>query len=247
MTAALLTRRYLAEYARNPLNLILLVVVPVVFVTLSAGALADFAEILGGAGGTASIEANTAGWAAAFLAGVAGYFQVRSSGEADRRLAIAGGAPGRVVAARIGSGLALALVASAGALVALAVRTGIDDVPRVVAATLMYAVIYVAIGAIVGALVRDEVNGSVIILFIWFLDVFFGPTMSGSDAFITRLFPTHFVSLFTVDAATGHGGPLSDVGWALIWTVGALVVAAAVYVATTRPAREPRRRRAYRA
>ena len=39
--AVLLTWRYLAEYARRPLNLVLLAVVPVVFVTLSAGASTD--------------------------------------------------------------------------------------------------------------------------------------------------------------------------------------------------------------
>lgn len=42
----LLTWRYLVEYARRPLNLVLLAVVPVVFVTLSAGAIADFADLL---------------------------------------------------------------------------------------------------------------------------------------------------------------------------------------------------------
>lgn len=47
MAAALLTRRYLTEYARRPINLALLVVVPIIFVTLAAGAIADFAEIIG--------------------------------------------------------------------------------------------------------------------------------------------------------------------------------------------------------
>ena len=46
MTRAL-TIRWLVEYARRPLNLALLVLVPVVFVSLSAGALSDFADILG--------------------------------------------------------------------------------------------------------------------------------------------------------------------------------------------------------
>ncbi|MCZ7531272.1 MAG: hypothetical protein M5U31_13615 [Acidimicrobiia bacterium] len=34
---ALLTRRYLVEYGRRPMNVVLLAVVPIVFVTLSAG------------------------------------------------------------------------------------------------------------------------------------------------------------------------------------------------------------------
>lgn len=86
----LLTRRYLAEYARRPLNLVLLALVPVVFVTLSAGAIADFADILGGFTDMGRVEAATAGWAASLLAGISGFFHVTGSRGADRRLAAAG-------------------------------------------------------------------------------------------------------------------------------------------------------------
>ena len=48
MTAtALLTRRFLAEYSRQPINLVLLAVVPLIFVLLAAGAIGDFAAIVG--------------------------------------------------------------------------------------------------------------------------------------------------------------------------------------------------------
>ncbi|NIR36137.1 MAG: ABC transporter permease, partial [Actinobacteria bacterium] len=80
---------------RRPLNLILLVAVPVIFVTLSAGALAEFAELVGASAGSAGVTSATASWAAGFLAGVAGFFHVRSSAGADRRLAAAGLGTGR--------------------------------------------------------------------------------------------------------------------------------------------------------
>jgi hypothetical protein len=73
---AVLTWRYITEYARRPLNLVLLAVVPIIFVSLSAGAIADFARILGGKAEVGQLVAATAGWAAAFLAGVAGFFHV---------------------------------------------------------------------------------------------------------------------------------------------------------------------------
>jgi len=82
MTASptvVLTWRYLVEYARRPMNLVLLGVVPVVFVTLAAGTIADFARILGGEASLGQLEAATAGWASAFLAGVAGFFHVSGS------------------------------------------------------------------------------------------------------------------------------------------------------------------------
>src|SRR5205823_4428351 len=73
----------------------------------------------------------------------------------------------RLVAARLLTGLALALLASATALATLAVRTGIDHPTRAIAGTLMFAVIYLAVGAVVGSFVHNPVNGTVIVLFVW--------------------------------------------------------------------------------
>ncbi|WP_236581693.1 MULTISPECIES: hypothetical protein [Rhodococcus] len=42
----------------------------------------------------------------------------------------------------------------------MAARTGIGDLGRAIAGTLMFAVIYLAIGALVGAVVRNPVNGT---------------------------------------------------------------------------------------
>ena len=236
MSVLLLTRRYLAEYIRNPVNLLLLVIVPIVFVTMAAGTFADLAKIAGGTGSTPGIEADTAGWAAAFLTGVAAFFQVRSAHAADRRLAQAGLGAGQVVAARLLSGLGLSVLAGVAALLALAARSGIADLPRTVAALALYALIYLGIGTLVGVLLHDELNGAVVLLFVWMLDVFLSPAMIGGDQVLTRPFPTHFVSLFLVGAPDMHTGPLGNLGWALLWTVGALLLAGLTFVAAIRPA-----------
>lgn len=236
--------RSLAEYVRRPLNLVLLVVVPVVFVTLSAGALAEFADLLGGIAEVGTVEAATAGWAAALLAGVAAFFHVSASRDTDRRLVMAGAGASRVVAARLASSLTLAVFAAAGGLIALAVRTGIADVPRVVGATVLFAVIYVGIGTLVGALVRDEVNGSLIVVFVWMFDVFFGPAM-GSDSARTVVFPLHFPTQVIIDVASGHAGPLGDIGLSLLWGLASLVLAAGVLTVTTRPPTRVRRVRGW--
>lgn len=231
----LLTWRFLVEYARRPLNLLLLVLVPVVFVSLSAGAIADFARILGGTADSAQLEVATAGWAAALLAGVAGFFHVNGSQEADRRLAAPQSSPSRVVVARMLSALMLVMVATGGALLALVIRAEVTDAPRLVGATAMFAIIYVSIGTIVGAWVRSEVNGSQLIIFVWMLDVFLGPAMVQSDSLITRIYPTHFPTLVMLDTGTTHAGPLSDLGASLVWSVGALLLAFVVLSRRTRP------------
>jgi len=233
----LLTWRALVEYARRPLNLVLLAAVPVVFVAMSAGALADFGRILGAQTTLGQLEAATAGWAAAFLAGVAGYFHVSGSREADRRLAAAGSATAGVVTARLASSLLLATVATVGALLALMARTDVTDPVRAVGATAMFAIIYLGIGATIGALVRSEVNGSLLLIFVWMFDVFLGPGMGQADSLLNRFFPAHFPTLVMLDASTNHASPLGDLGASLAWTLGGLALAFTSLIVTTRPVR----------
>ena len=246
MTA--LTARWLVEYGRRPLNLVLLVAVPVIFVTLSAGALADFADILGGVSDVGDVEAATSGWAAAVLAGVAGFFHVSQSRDADRRLAAAGAGATSVVVSRLASTGVLAGLAAGGALVALRVRTDFAATPRVIGATVLFALIYAGFGVLVGAVVRSEMNGSLVVVFAWIFDVFFGPAMGGS-APVLRLFPLHFPTLVVTDVASGHDGALSDLGLSVLWATASLTTAAIALVVTTRPHERatpvaaPRRRR----
>ena len=232
----LLTRSFIADYVRNPVNLIMLVLVPLVFVLVAAGSIADAMELLRGRPGIAT-QTATAGWAAGFLSGLAMYFQIRSARGADKRLQLAGLPAARLLAARAGTGLLMAGLVSGVALAALAVRVGIDHPVRVVIGTLMFAVIYLAIGALIGVAVASPVNGAVIILLIWMIDVFVGPAGSGGDYVFTRWFPTHFVTLWMVETPSHHAGQLGDLGLGWVWMVGALAVAGAVVAAGSRTMR----------
>jgi ABC-2 family transporter protein len=238
--ALLLTRSFVTDYVRNPVNLIMLVIVPLVFVLVAAGSIADAMELLRGSPGIAT-QTATAGWAAGFLSGLAMYFQIRSARAADTRMLLAGLPAARLLAARAGTGLLMAGLVSAVALLALVVRTGIDHPARVIIGTLMFALIYLAIGALVGVGVSNPVNGAVVILLIWMIDVFVGPAGSGGDYVLTRWFPTHFVTLWMVDTPSHHAGRLGDLGLASVWLVGALVVAAVFVAAGSRTARRPHR------
>lgn len=233
MTVVLLVRRFVGEYVRNPVNLLFLVVVPIVFVVLAADAMAAAASLLGGAGGGAGIETATAGWAAGFLTAIAMYFQIATARDPDRRLVLSGLQRRQLVSARLAAGAALALLTTTTALAVLLIRGGIAQPGRAVLGTLMFALVYLALGAIVGAWVPDPVNGTVILLFLWIIDIFFGPTLSAANAPVTRVLPTHFVSLWTVDQPASHTGP-SEFTWALLWTLGAISVAVTVVLRMTR-------------
>ena len=119
---------------------------------------------------------------------------------------------------------------------------------RVIGATALFALIYTGFGVLVGALVRSELNGSLIVVFAWIFDVFFGPAMGGT-ATVLRLFPLHFPTLVVTDVASGHSGALGDLGLSLLWAVAAMTAATVALVATTRPhehatrQRRPARRR----
>ena len=240
MNAFPFVRRFLADYVRNPVNLFLLVVVPTVFVVAAAGRLADLARLLGSTAAAGTVGTASAGWAAGFLAGIAMYFQVAAARDADRALVLAGLPARRLVAARLSAGLGLAALAGTTALVALALRTGIDNPGRAIAGTVMSALIYLGIGAIVGALVRNPVNGSVIVLLVWIVDVMLGPSMGLGTRTVTRFLPTHFVTLWMTDRPSGHAGRLGDLGIAGAWTAGALALAFLVVLATARIARHRR-------
>src|SRR5215813_10328595 len=240
-TVLLLVRRFLADYARNPVNLLMLVLAPVAFVAAAAGSLAELARLLSGtAAPGAAVQTVTAGWAAGFIAAVAAYFQIRAARAADRRLVMAGLPARWLAAARAITGLALALTAAAAAVATLAVRTGIDHSSRVLAGTLMFAVIYLAMGALIGGLVASAVNGTVLIFFVWIIDVMFGPVFGSSNRAVGRVFPTHFLTMWMTDLPSHHAGRVGDLGWALVWTAGATAIAYAVLTSATRHPRTSR-------
>ena len=136
----LMIRKALADYARRPLNLVLLVAVPVVIVLALAGELANMSKLLSTTAKPGHLEVATAGWAAAGVAGLAGFFQVVSSRAADRRIAAIPGATGPVVAGRLVAGAALAVAAAAAASIALAIRGDMTDPGRAVPTVLLVAV-----------------------------------------------------------------------------------------------------------
>src|SRR5829696_7987021 len=156
------TAVFAREQLRAPFTLALLVVIPALFVVSAAGALSDFAAALGGSlAGNAAVGLS-AGWAAAFLSGTLGFFQAASSRGADRRLALAGLGPARVAASRIAASVGLAVVAAA-------------------VAVLAFALLYLAIGVLIGSVVIDPLEGSLLVVFVFLLDAFGGPGMSGGS------------------------------------------------------------------
>jgi hypothetical protein len=176
------TWTFTREQLRAPFTLTLLIVVPAIFVASASGALSEFAAALGGSVAGDAAAALGAGWAAAYVAGALGFFQAVSARGADRRLALAGLGPTRVAVSRIGASLVLALVAGAAGFAALEVRGGVAHPLHAAVAVLGFAVLYLAVGVLIGSLVTAPLEGSLIVTFVFLLDVFAGPGMAESPA-----------------------------------------------------------------
>lgn len=215
---------FVREQLRAPLTLVLLVVIPAFFVLLFAGVLSEFADALGGTLESRSATSISAGWAAAFLSGALGFFQVSSSRGADRRLAAAGLGALRVAVARIAASLVLAATVGAVAFLTLWLRSGIGHPWHAAVAIFAFAAIYIGIGAVVGAFISAPLEGSLLVMLVWSLDAFSGPQMTSSGGGL--LTPTRDAANLLIAAGAGHGSP--DVDWLRVAAVTCVALVAAL-------------------
>lgn len=220
------------EQLRAPFTLVLLVVIPGLFVLAAAGALSDFASALGGSLAGDAAVALSAGWAAAFISGTLGFFQAASSRGADRRLALAGLGPARVALARIAASVGLAVVAAAAAFTALVVRVDVAHPLHAAVAVLAFALLYLAIGVLIGSVITAPLEGSLLVVFVFLLDAFAGPGMTGGSTPLWAV--SQKAANILIAAGTGTGSPAGDWVTVALVTGGALVAAFLVFIASAR-------------
>lgn len=231
---AVLGPNFVREHLRTRLTLVLLVAIPVFFVLIFASVLGEFATALGGSLASQEATAISAGWAAAFLSGALAFFEVASSRGADRRLALAGLGAGRVALARITAAVSLAVLVSAVAFLTLALRSGIAHPFHAAVAILGFATIYIGIGALIGAFVSGPLEGSLLVMLVFSVDVFSGPAMTSGGGALSSLTPTHRAADLLIAAGSGEGSPAGD--WIAVAAIalGALGVALAAFWFTAR-------------
>lgn len=233
-TISLAGADFLREHLRDRVTLAMLVAIPALFVVVSAAVLGEFASALGGSVAGRSASALGAGWAAGFLAGALGFFQVASSRDADRRLALAGLGATRVAKARIGASVLLGVLVSVVAFVTLWLRAGIEHPAHTLVAILCFSLIYIGIGAVVGSVVSGPLEGSLAVAFIFLIDAFSGPGMSDGGG-IAQLMPTRNAADLLISAGAGESSPFGD--WIIVGAtvLGALLIAAWLFWLTARP------------
>ncbi|MDQ6749316.1 MAG: hypothetical protein M3Z33_00955, partial [Actinomycetota bacterium] len=226
---AVLGPSFVREHLRTRLTLVLLVAVPAFFVLIFASVLGQFATALGGSLAGQAATAISAGWAAAFLSGALAFFEVVSSRGADRRLALAGLGAGRVALARITAAVSLAVVVSAVAFLTLTLRSGIAHPLHAAVAILGFAAIYIGIGALIGAFVSGPLEGSLLVMLVFSIDVFSGPGMTSGGGLLASLTPTRKAGDLLIAAGSEQGSAAGT--WLTVAAValGALGIALAAF------------------
>ena len=125
---------------------------------------------------------------------------------------------------RIASALVLGVIVSAVAYLTLWLRSGIEHPPHAAIAIFVFAAIYIGIGALIGAFVRGPLEGSLLVVLVFSLDVFSGPAMSSGGG-LSNFTPTRDAADLLIAAGGGQGSPAGDWVGAAAVAIGALAVA----------------------
>lgn len=194
---------FLREYARTTLNLVLLVMIPVLLILSFGNALSRLAGIFDVLLTAEMGKSMGALWAAAFLAGIMGFFMMVGARAADRRLVLAGYAPGEVVALRFAAVALLGAVATVVAYGVLLTQLTPEDYTQTLLVMYLGALTYGALGILIGSLIPGELEGSFALLFFFMMDAFIGSPLFGTTteafAFLPTFYPTKVLLALTAD------------------------------------------------
>lgn len=228
------TGAHLREFVRRPLNVLFLVVLPPLVIELYGMAMEAFPalpflsappETLG--------RINGAVFAAAFLAGLVGLFQVLSAARADDRLRICGYRRAELFASRLAVILGVSALASASAFVVLAQSTAVEAPAAALGALLLGSLMYGLLGVLVGAVVPGELEGALVLVFVADFDDFLSSGMVNVDSAIVNLTPLHYPHALFTDAVRAGSVAGSDVLAGLAYLAGLAAVSLVVYVRAT--------------
>lgn len=214
------------QYARQPTNVVLFVVLPPLFVLALGAAISTFSDVLGGNLTERTSTALASLWAAALLSGSAAFFIVSASRTADERLVIAGMQRRAVVVAHATGAAIMAAAAGTAGFAIVLLTTDIASPVHLLAAVVIGATAYSAAGVALAFVIRGDLEGSFVIILLFMFDAFIAGPLGGADGFWPNLFPLHHPSQLVVDAALNAEVSAERYVWSASYTVLLVGVAA---------------------
>jgi hypothetical protein len=228
------TRMAFRDQRRRPLILILLVLVPAYVILWSVAETKPTPRTISLPGGewvSTTMKAlhgpGMAGLMVAFLAALVGVFVTHSALQGDRRLVLAGMRARQVILARAIVLVAATLVAVVVSAAMLALVVTPASWPPVIAALVLTALIYAAIGALVGA-VLDKLPATYLILFLVMTDlgVVQSPMFHATPPRFAWLLPGYPLDRLLYAGGFSPGFHATGVLFIAVGWLGALVAAA---------------------
>ncbi|MFH5798978.1 hypothetical protein [Haladaptatus sp. CMAA 1911] len=208
----------LKSYARNPLLLAMFVFLPTYFLGVVSFLTPDAptpVHLPGGGTTTASLSTVypvlLAPLVGALVGGFAGFFRTHAGRDADARLVLAGYRPGELITARLGLLAVVGVLVTAVSMGVLLVTLGPNRPGEIALATLLAAVTYGIVGALVG-IVLGRLPGVYLMLFGPSIDVFLFQNPATTPDLPVELLPGHYPSALAVEAQFGGGITVETLG-----------------------------------
>ncbi|MFC4549151.1 MULTISPECIES: hypothetical protein [Halorussus] len=222
------------SFLREPLNVVLLVVLPLVAIEVYGQAMASFPQ-MPFMEATAATTGRISGalFATAFLAGLLGLFQVISAREADRRLLVCGFSRPTLLASRLVT--ILAVVAVVAGLAAVALTASVQTARPLVAFGVLAAagVTYSLVGVLMGSLVPRELEGSLVLVFLADVDDFLSSGMLDADVALAKAFPLYHPHHLLRSAVLDGSVSADHALWTGVYVATLLVLALVAYLRAT--------------
>lgn len=228
------TTAHVREFVRRPLHVLMLVALPPVVVEVYGRAMASLPEM-----GLLSAPAPTVGringavFAAAFLAGLVGLFQVRSAVQADDRLWLCGFGRAELFCSRLAVVVGVSLLATLGSLAVLARSTTIAAPLGAAGALLLGGLTYGLLGVLVGVVAPGELEGSLVLVFLADFDSFLSSGLVPVDSPLADLTPLHVPHTLFGDAVRSGSVAAGDAAAGLAYLGVLSVLSLTVYVRAT--------------
>jgi hypothetical protein len=228
------TSAHLREFVRRPLHVLFLVVLPPVVIEVYGMAMATFPDLGFFSAPPATMgRINGAVFAAAFLAGLVGLFQVRSAAKADERLRLSGFRRAELFCSRLAVILAVSLLATLTAYAVLVQSVPVEAPLVAGGALLLGSLCYGLIGILIGAVVPGELEGSLVLVFLADFDDVLSSGLVEIDSAVVNYTPLHYPHTLFTDAVQSGTVATGDVGGGLAYLAVLSVLSLAVYVRAT--------------
>lgn len=226
-------RSFTLPFFREPINLVLVVLLPIIGIELYGQALGSLpSSLFSGLSGDPTQIGRISGavFAAAALTGVLGLFQVISARKTDIRLLLCGTSRVGLLVNRLLTVVLISVVSGVATVAVLWYWIDIEAVALSVGVFVLVSLLYSLVGILIGSLIPRELEGSLALVFVADIDTFLSSDFLEIDLVIGKLFPLFYPNKLAKSAVLTGTVETEHVLYTLLYLGAALVAATIAYL-----------------